>query len=399
MKVLHVIADMDPVKGGVCQAVRTIIAGLAEVGVYNEVVSLDEPNSAFLATDDFVVNALGLARGHWQYHPRLAPWLTENLERFDKVIVHGLWLYSGYAVQVAFRRLRQRRRAGQGPQLYVMPHGMLDSYLQTAPGRGWKVWRNTLYWHLEKRLIEQADAVLFTCETERLMAWESYRPYAPRHEAVVGLGVEEPPAYRPAMREAFRAHCSGLGDAPYLLFLGRLHEKKGVDLLVQAYAGLAGGATPAAVAALPKLVVAGPGLNTPYGQLVQQLAFANPALRTAIFFPGMLTHDAKWGAYYGTDLFVLPSHQENFGIAVVEALACRRPVLITEQINIWREVVAGGGALVAADTTEGTRSALSQWLDLPKAEQQLAGEQARHSFEQQFALGPATVQLLAALEV
>ncbi len=398
MKVLHVIADMNPVKGGVCQAVRTIIAGLAELGVQNEVVSLDDPGSAFLTTDNFTVHALGLARGHWQYHPQLAPWLAEHLERFDKVIVHGLWLYSGYATQVAFRQLRRRRRPGKGPQLFVMPHGMLDPYLQHAPGRGWKTWRNTLYWQLEKRLIEQADALLFTCETEMLMARQSYQPYAPQRELIVGLGVEEPPAYRPAMSEAFRAHCPGLGDAPYLLFLGRLHEKKGVDLLVQAYTELAGGATPAAAAALPRLVVAGPGLDTPYGQLVQRLADTNPAVRTAIFFPGMLTHDAKWGAYYGTELFVLPSHQENFGIAVVEAMACQRPVLITEQINIWREVAAGGGSFIAPDTTEGTRSGLCQWLALPPDGQQRAGERARQTFEQQFALGPAAARLRAALE-
>ena len=78
---------------------------------------------------------------------------------------------------------------------------------------------------------------------------------------------------------------------------------------------------------------------------------------------GMLSGAAKWGALYGCEAFVLPSHQENFGIAVVEALACGRPVLISDQVNIWREIVEDGAGIAEADTEEGVEKLLRRFLD------------------------------------
>ena len=385
MNILHLTADMDPQAGGVCQAVRTMVAGLATRGVASEVASLENPTAPYAAADPFPLHALGPGRGPWAYSARLGPWLDANLSRFDAVIVHGLWLYVSYAARRAWRR------QGPGaPPLYVMPHGMLDPYFQRATGRRLKAARNWAYWKLvEGAVVNEATGILFTCEEERRLAREPFRPYGPRHELVVGLGVEEPPALAMAMRTAVAAALPTAADRPFLLFLGRIHEKKGVDLLVQAYAD--GAAGPVA----PPLVVAGPGLDTPYGRGVTALAAGAPT--GTVVFPGMLAGDGKWGAFYGAAAFVLPSHQENFGIAVVEALACGTPVLISNQINIWREIEAAGAGLVADDTPAGTRDLLARWAALSPAEQQAMGRRARTAFEKYFAMGPATDCLLAAL--
>jgi hypothetical protein len=77
----------------------------------------------------------------------------------------------------------------------------------------------------------------------------------------------------------------------------------------------------------------------------------------------MLSGAAKWGALYGCEAFVLPSHQENFGIAVVEALACGKPVLISDQVNIWREIVEDGAGLVEGDAEEGVEKLLRKFFD------------------------------------
>ncbi|AWM34213.1 glycosyltransferase [Hymenobacter nivis] len=385
MTILHLTADMDPRAGGVCQAVRTMIAGLAARGVASEVASLDDPAAPYVAAGPFPLHALGPGRGPWAYSARLGPWLDANLGRFDAVLVHGLWLYISYAARQAWRR------QGPGaPPLYVMPHGMLDPYFQRAPGRRLKAARNWAYWKLvEGAVVNEATGVLFTCEEERRLAREPFRPYGPRRELVVGLGVEEPPAFAEAMRTALATALPAATEQPFLLFLSRIHEKKGVDLLVQAYAG--GAAGPAA----PPLVVAGPGLDTPYGQGVAALAAGAPAGK--VVFPGMLAGDGKWGAFYGAAAFVLSSHQENFGIAVVEALACGTPVLISNQINIWREIEAAGAGLVADDTPAGTHGLLARWAALSPAEQQAMGRRARAAFEQYFAMGHAADRLLAAL--
>lgn len=417
MRVLHVVPEMDPRMGGVCQAVRTIIAGLSELAVHNEVVSLDPTDAAFLKNDPFTVHALGAGKGPWGYNPHLVPWLVSHLPQFDAVVVHGLWLFYGHAVRRAQRQLQAQRTAGQTlPKVFVMPHGMLDPYFQRASGRRLKAIRNTLYWKLlEQQLINTADALLFTCEEERRLATQPFRPYRPQRTVVVGLGVEEPPQQREAMNQALLAKCPELAGEPYLLFLSRIHEKKGVELLLQAYAAVsqqARAAAPTALVAasgeaaeeltpalkLPRLLVAGPGLDTPYGQRMQALVADSPELRSAVSFPGMLTGDAKWGAFYGCEAFVLPSHQENFGIAVVEALACGKPVLISDQVNIWREIEGAGGGAVRPDTATGTHELLAHWQQLTAAAKTNFQQQARRTFEQEFAVRPAAVRFLEAIQ-
>ena len=112
----------------------------------------------------------------------------------------------------------------------------------------------------------------------------------------------------------------------------------------------------------------------------------------------MLTGVAKWGAFYGCDSFVLLSHQENFGIAVVEALACRKPVLISNQVNIWREIEHAGGGMVAADTIQGARSLLARWQSIGNAGKTQFQKQARTAFEQEFAVEPAALRFLQAVQ-
>ncbi len=92
---------------------------------------------------------------------------------------------------------------------------------------------------------------------------------------------------------------------------------------------------------LPELVIAGP-TDSAYAQQMVKNAKDN----NHIHFSGMLSGDSKWGAFYGCKAYLLPSHQENFGIAIVEAMACEKPVLITKNINIWREIAAGNGGWI-----------------------------------------------------
>lgn len=401
MKLLHIISGMDPKMGGVSQAVRTMIVGLTDLGVQNEVLTLDAPGAPFLAADPFPLHALGPARGPWSYGAQLVPWLLSNLARFDAVIVHGLWLYHGYAVKKALARCRHPRQGVNQPalpKLYVMPHGMLDPYFQSAPGRKLKALRNWVYWRLiEGQLVNEADSLLFTCEEECRLARNSFHPYHPRGESVVGLGVEDPPPYTSVMQEAFRTQCPELGDDGFLLFLSRIHEKKGVDVLLKAYASHLGEAAKGRGGTLPKLVIAGPGLDTAYGREVHQLVASAPDLRTSVFFTGMLTGASKWGAFYGCDAFVLPSHQENFGIAVVEALACGKPTLVSNQVNIWQEIKFFEAGIVANDTLAGTQELLRCWASLTKEQKTIMEQQARRCFLQAFTIQSAAQRLAQAL--
>jgi glycosyltransferase involved in cell wall biosynthesis len=93
-------------------------------------------------------------------------------------------------------------------------------------------------------------------------------------------------------------------------------------------------------------------------------------LSERIVWPGIIADDLKWGALHAAEAFILPSHQENFGIAVVESLAAGRPVLISNQVNIWPDIVNAGVGLVEQDTLEGTERLMRRWLALPEAERE-----------------------------
>lgn len=411
MKILHITASMDPKLGGVCQAVRTIIKGLnAYPDIKNEVISFDDPDTSFSKENYFPLIALGLGKGPWFYNSNYVVWLIENLPRFDVIILHGLWNYQGFGLLKVLRLLKKRNASFNGV-FFVMPHGMLDPYFQKASGRKLKAIRNWIYWKLiERKVVNQANGLLFTCEAELQLARTPFRPYHPKKELVVGLGVEEPPGYIEAMQEAFLSKCEGLKEESYLLFISRIHEKKGVDMLLNAYtAKLESGQeiitfnkhpndTPfiGQKSSFSNLVIAGPGLETPYGQKIKDSALKLQQKDT-VFFPGMLTGNAKWGAFYGSEAFVLPSHQENFGIAVVEALACGKPVLISNQVNIWTEIASSEAGIVADDTATGTQDLLERWNTLSEEQKIEMGKNARKCYEKHFAVGPAAQNFLKAI--
>ncbi|TAE28697.1 MAG: glycosyltransferase [Cytophagales bacterium] len=397
MKVLRLIGSMDPLTGGPCQGIRNSIAALTTLGVYNEVVCLDAPNANYLGADPFPIHTLGPSKSPWHYSAKLLPWLLEQLPKFDVLIVHGLWLYPSYAARQAQQKLKQQRIKNQDlkiPCLFIMPHGMLDPWFQEAKTRQLKAIRNWFYWKLiEHKVVRDADGLLFTSETELQMARLPFKPYQPKQEVNVGYGIQEPPAYSQSMKEAFRAHHPDSNKTPYLLFISRIHEKKGVDLLLKAYAGIV---EQQPQRNFPNLVIAGPGLDTHFGEKLHQFASETPCLQQRVFFTGMLTGLAKWGAFYGCEAFVLPSHQENFGIAVAEAMACGKPVLISNRVNIWREIESGGGGLVTDNILEGVEKLLLNWFNLDTQNREVMGKQARQIFSTNYAVAPAAIRFKSA---
>jgi glycosyltransferase involved in cell wall biosynthesis len=382
---------MDPLMGGVSQAVETMIRSLHKLEVHNEVVSLDAPGS-LNASSEIIRHELGPESRFWAYNKNLTIWLNENISRFDVIIVHGLWLHYGYAVRKSVKRYGNKNL-----KVFVMPHGMLDPYFQKAKGRKLKAIRNTLYWHvIEKRLINGADGIFFTCETEKELARTTFNAYLPKKELVVGLGVDLPPAYSSAMKTALYSNCPGLVNKKYLLFLSRIHEKKGVDLVITAFEKFYTKHAQDDPGNVPMLVLAGPGLDTEYGAGMKLIA-KQSKLSNNIIFPGMLTGDAKWGAFYHCEAFVLPSHQENFGIAIIEALACGKPVLITNQVNIWREIEKEKVGIVTDDNEAGVLLMLKYYRQLSGAAKIDLHSTAIAAFERNFSTAQAAKRIVQAV--
>jgi glycosyltransferase involved in cell wall biosynthesis len=108
----------------------------------------------------------------------------------------------------------------------------------------------------------------------------------------------------------------------------------------------------------------------------------------------MLQGDLKWGAFYASEVFCLSSHQENFGIVVAEALACGKPVLISNKVNIWREIEADNAGFVDTDTVDGTVRNLERWLALSTSEYAAMSARAVATFNARFHIDRAAQRLL-----
>ena len=130
---------------------------------------------------------------------------------------------------------------------------------------------------------------------------------------------------------------------------------------------------------------------------LQQLA-ADLGVAGRITWPGMLFGDLKWGAFRCAELFCLPSHQENFGIVVAEALACGLPVVIAEPVNIAADVAASDAGIVHFDTVEGTTSALRHWVQMSPAERTEMGERGRKLFAERFDFASVAKNLIPLFE-
>ncbi|MFK4489224.1 glycosyltransferase involved in cell wall biosynthesis [Bradyrhizobium sp. USDA 336] len=171
-----------------------------------------------------------------------------------------------------------------------------------------------------------------------------------------------------------------------MLFLSRIHPKKGCDILIEAFAKLATHDPEL------QLVMAGPdqiGMKANLATRAAQLGIAD-----RVHWTGMLKGDEKWGAFHACEAFVLPSHSENFGIVVAEALACGKPVLITNKINIWREIEQDGAGLVANDTEEGITKLLKDFSKLRPERREQIGKAARQLFLNRFDLRKNQSRLL-----
>jgi glycosyltransferase involved in cell wall biosynthesis len=334
MRVLHVIPGLASRTGGPAFAVVGSALALRSLGVESTVVTTDLAAAASgdrgrVSPDELPRGAAELdvrllpARRPFRlaYSPALAAAVSDEAARADVVHIHSLYLLpqlSGY------------RAANKLSRPYVVsPHGALDPWLGKR-GRVRKRLTDALW---QSRMLKRAAALHVTSEEEARLI-DGVAPNVPR--AVVPIGIRWDDFQTLPSPGEFRNRYLRGHSGPVVLFLGRLTFKKGLDVLV---AGFARAAVPDAVLAIvgPDDERMQPGLES----LAKQAGIGS-----RIVFTGMLRGEDKAGALAAADVWALPSHTENFGLAVVEALAAGRPVLLSPAVNIAHEAGAARAATI-----------------------------------------------------
>ena len=367
MKLLHVIQSVNPQHGGPIEGIRQQARQHKHQGIFVEITSLDSVDDNFLAFPNTPVYPCKLTFLDNIFPVSLLKWLKLNHSSYDAIILNGIWGFHLLACWLALRKSLT--------PYYIFCHGMLDPWFKnTYPVKHlkkWLIWPWAIY-----PVIRDAEALFFTCEQEKFLARESFWLYDCQ-EVVIDYGTEGIPNPEEDFSREFLDQHPQLDDKQVFLFLGRVHPKKGPDLLIKSISLLQKEGYWNSVKM--QVVMAGPA-DSQYARRLVNIA-KKLGISDAIYWTGMITGIQKWGAFQAADVFILPSHQENFGISVAEALSCGIPVLISQKVNIHAEIEQDGAGLVELDNVRGTVNLIKRWLGLDQNQKSVIRRAARDSFE------------------
>ena len=359
LKVLHVIPSISAKHGGPSYAVESIARGSQEKG--NEVVIAttdDDGDGARLSVRlGVLVDQGGIA--HLFFRRDLVPykisfglsrWLDQHVTDFDVVHIHALFSFSSTMAARAARK--------HGIPYVVRPLGVLNRWGMENRRRFIKA---ASFRMIENRILKNAAAIHYTSRSEQQEAELCGGSVAAVRSVVIPLPLPERLASDP---ERFFQRFPAARGKQIVLFLSRIHPKKGIELLLEAFAQIHQ-KHPSAI-----LVIAGEG----EGKYTSSLEDRATELKIsgATIWTGHLSGDDKWAAYDAATVYVLPSLSENFGVAAAESLASGVPTVITNEVGIAEEVEAAKAGIVVKTTAEGIAAAIELLLKDPERRRSLA---------------------------
>ena len=340
MRILHVAPDLAPASGGPVAVVLGLAEAQAALGHEVAIAATDAGRDESPNVDGVIIRLFPSGFPPWRWSRGLGHFLTRRVPDSDLVHVHTVWQYPTWAAGRACRLARV-------PYVLTL-HGMLEDWAVSQ-----RSWKKGIYLRLAGRgVLEHAAAVHATTDAE-LSA--SRGRIGARGAFVVPNGLARsayadlPPASR------FGERFPALAGRRVVLFLGRLHPKKQPEIAIRAFLEVCGGRKDVT------LVLAGPA-GAAYLRALRNLG-EQLGLASRIVFTGMLRGRIVQEAYRAASLFVLPSWQENFGMAVVEAMAAECPVVVSDRVGVASEIGQAGAGLVTPPTVGATAAAMARLLD------------------------------------
>lgn len=297
----------------------------------------------------------------FKYSRPLANWLTKNVPYFDLVHIHAVFNHASVAAARACRKSRV-------PYI-VRPLGSLDPWSMKQ-----KSLKKTLFWQLAaRRMLLGANAVHYTSRAEKERTENLLKL---NHGAVIPLGIDAAPPLPPGMEHTLAMDFPELVDHPYVLVLSRLHPKKGLIVFLNSFLSLIANDQFKGW----RLVLAGDGPSDYVAELKAMVKKHNA--HEFVSFPGWLSAERKFSVLRGAALLALPSYQENFGVCVMEAMACGVSVLVSRHVNLAEEVAAATAGWVTDVSDESIRAALVEALGdaVERRARGVAGQMVANNF-------------------
>lgn len=332
MRILHVSPSIGPLRGGLSTAVQQLCQGLAKAGTDVTLVTTDDNGTGRLdvdlgipiAQDGYTAWYFSRQTELYCFSWPLTGWLSRNIHEYDCVHIHGVFSYVGMPASVL-------ARINSVPYL-ITPHGILMSW-----GREHRrpMLKKLSLQSVEKNIFRGAAVIHYTSEQEKNEVPSLFR-HIP--SIITPLGIDLEPFLHLPSPGWLRSRFEALGGRLVILFLSRLDSKKGLDILLSSFQQTIRQDVNAA------LVIAGDGEPTFVESLRKEVA--RLGIGADVIFTGFLNEKEKVAAMADADIFVLSSRSESFGVAVVEAMACGLPVIISDQIGIHPQVSESGAGFI-----------------------------------------------------
>lgn len=358
---LNVASHLDPKYGGICAMLPEFCRTVSRNGsMQTSLLGFCDPaERKFIVSDsELPVHVLPPGKVRWALDKNWRKRLLDEVAAVEGVHIHGLW------EEHCFAAAREARSLGKP---YVLAaHGMLERWAM----RNKRLKKQIYSWLTERENVSRAACLHALTESEA----EDYRRFGAKNPiAIVPNGVKVPSVLS---SEPFLYEFPHLKEKRLVLFLGRIHHKKGLDLLVQAWQTVAPTFSDA------HLVIAGPDWENTRREVEKRIAEAG--LRPRVTFTGMLDGSMKWCALAACETFVLPSYSEGLSVSVLEAMGAGKPVIVTKYCNVPEVKAFDCGWVIDTDAGE-LASALSELLRLPAARAALIANNGRQLVAQRFA--------------
>ncbi len=344
--VVHVISSVDPRAGGTTTQLVSLVKAQVDLGMTVTVVStymadFDPSAAEEMQNAGAYIELVGPSTAVMAWHPKLSRVLRDVIVTSNVVHIHGLWEEIQHRAAVIAREL--------GVQYLFSLHGTLEPWSMQQSRLKKQIYMAV---RMKKNLVGAA-ALHYSdgMEQELTADWRLSTP-----AIIQPYAVDLEPFDRLPSRGFFRRAFPQVGDAPYVLFLGRLHPRKGLDVLIPAFK--------LGAPADAKLVIAGPpsqeGYEAELHALVKQLN-----LTERVIFTGMIEGNTRTAAYADAQISVLPSHADNFGTAAIESLACGTPVIVSDHVALSRAIALNSAGDVCAVEPNHLGQMIASWMADP----------------------------------
>ena len=356
MKILHITPAYYPAfkHGGPIESVHLLNKALVKKGIAVDVFTTNagiDKDSHIELNKWIAINGIRVKYlkyffyEHYTFSPSLLFAVFKKVKNYDLIHLTGVWNFSVLAGALACML--------NNKPFIVSPRGVLYRDAINIKSKFIKL----LYFNLiAKHYLKRASAIHYTTEDEKEHTFKKIN----NTSIVISNGIDLSYFNNLPSKGSFKSKYPHLKDKKYILFLGRIHKQKGIDLLIEAFKLISNKYKDL------YLIIAGPD-SIGYKKEVERFLAGNNLLNKVVF-TGMLSGKDKLAAYVDAEMFVLPSYFENFGMSVIEAMACGIPVIVSNRVGIYKEIEASNAGIVVDLQPENLYKEIKNLLENPNLE-------------------------------